>query len=89
LLAEIGYDRILYWDNFGRFLCSPRLSDRRLVHQLHAYTADHAGAFAYYDVCVFHAEDGELAARVVANEERHLTAIAHADPAPSVGDERS
>lgn len=73
-LARRGYGRILYWDNYGRFLCASSLEDLRLIQQLHSYAAGGHGAFPYYDCCVFPLDEDELAEQVTLEEERHSAA---------------
>jgi FkbM family methyltransferase len=69
VLRRVGYDSILYYDNFGRFLCATSLANEGQLRQLHAYIAAHQGAFPYYDVCVFHSRDADLSAHVIEKEE--------------------
>ena len=69
-LRRVGYDVILYYDNLGRFLCATSLANEAQLRQLYAYIAGGRGAFPYYDLCVFHSRDADLAAHVIEQEER-------------------
>ncbi len=67
-LASIGYKKILYYDNFGRLLISVTTDDKALIRQLYAYIKKGEGAFHYYDLCVFHELDEDLAKLVIKKE---------------------
>jgi len=67
-LQELGYHKIMYYDNFGKFLISISTQDTALIQQLYNYMRKQEGAFPYYDVAVFHADDDELADHVIAQE---------------------
>ena len=69
-LRRVGYDVILYYDNLGRFLCATSLANEAQLRQLYAYIAGGRGAFPYYDLCVFHSCDADLAAHVIEQEEQ-------------------
>lgn len=59
---KLGYNRILYYDNFGKFLLSTEISNAFLLEQLYAYINRKSDcAFPYYDVCLFHENDNDLA----------------------------
>lgn len=78
-LRGVGYDTILYYDNFGRFLCATSLANEAQLRQLYAYIAGGRGGFHYYDVCVFHSQDDDLAAHVVEQEERFFAELAETE----------
>lgn len=67
-LAELGYHRILYYDNYGKFLISLTVSDWNLISQLYSYMKKGEGAFYYYDICIFHKEDDALAQQTIQKE---------------------
>jgi hypothetical protein len=68
-LRRIGYDTILCYDNLGRFRCAASLANEG-QRQLYGNIAGGRGAFGYYDVCVFHERDADLAEYVIEHEER-------------------
>ena len=68
MLENIGYETIIYYDNFGRFMLSAELSNKELIEQLHFYTDDKKSAFHYYDICVFHQQDKQLANDIIKTE---------------------
>jgi len=61
-LEKNGYDKIFFYDNNGRLLVTTSLKEKCLISELYRYTYKKTGAFAYYDVCVFHKQDDTLAA---------------------------
>lgn len=74
-LRRIGYETALYYDNVGRFLCAASLANEALLRHLYGYTAGARGAFPYYDVCVFHSRDADVAAHAIAQEEHFFAAV--------------
>lgn len=60
-LREIGYDDIIFYDNYGRFLLSDTLNNEIILKQLDNYIVARKGAFEYYDLCVFHKDDKDIA----------------------------
>ncbi len=61
-LFNLGYEKIVYYDNYGRFLLSADLADKKLISELNYYTPgkSYGRTFPYYDVAVFHKEDSAL-----------------------------
>ncbi len=68
MLEEFGYVLIFFYDNFGRYILSTKLSDHDLVLELHDYIKEHKGAFPYYDVCLFPSSDQDIAEKFKKNE---------------------
>ena len=67
-LHDLGYQKVLYYDNYGKFLISISIDDTVSINQLYAYIRNGEGAFEYYDLCIFHKDDSELAGVVIKNE---------------------
>ena len=70
-LKELGYRSTLIWDNNGRFLFRTSLEEMELIEDLHeyiAYPGKQLGCIYYFDICVFHQEDEDLAERCVIAE---------------------
>jgi hypothetical protein len=67
-LSEIGYKRVLFYDNFGKLLISLNTADSEPIQQLHAYIKNGEGSFHYFDVCVCHEEDDDLANYIIQKE---------------------
>ena len=71
-LQNKGYDRIMYYDNFGRFLTSGRLGEMEFIEDMYLYIKDRKGAFPYFDLCIFHNSDETLADKVIAGERAYF-----------------
>lgn len=64
----LGYHQALYYDNFGKFILSTPIANQTLLAQLFAYINRKESAFPYYDVCLFHQDDDELATSFIQQE---------------------
>lgn len=67
-LADIGYDSILFYDNYGRFVVSLSLSQIDEVEQLHNYINYYNAPFAFFDLCIFHKDHAALAKEFITKE---------------------
>lgn len=61
LLRDLGYEVVLFYDGQGRLVTSARLSDEDVIRDLHEYANGRDGAIYYYDLCLFHRNDEDLA----------------------------
>lgn len=68
LLKNMGYETAVFYDNFGRLLLSTELENEPLIQQLHDYTKNKKSAFSYYDICLFHQQDKQLADEFIKEE---------------------
>ena len=76
-LRDIGYDTILFYDSQGRLVLSTSLTSKAVVNDLHQYANGRDGAIYYYDLCIFHRDDADIAATFQAAE-RERVRIANA-----------
>ncbi|HEX7691466.1 MAG TPA: FkbM family methyltransferase [Sediminibacterium sp.] len=67
-LQQYGYRTLVIFDNKGRYLLSAPLTDKALITDLHHYPDEDKSQVAYFDVCLFHENDQELAARFIEGE---------------------
>jgi FkbM family methyltransferase len=67
-LHESGYNTAIYYDNYGKMLLSLNIDNKLLIAQLYSYMRKKEGAFGYYDVCVFHNNDNDLAQEIIEKE---------------------
>lgn len=67
-LRYLGYSTALFYDNFGKLLLSLTIDNIATIKQLYNYMRKKEGAFPYYDVCVFHKNDDELAKEILEKE---------------------
>ncbi len=70
-LRQIGYDFILVYESMGRFILSATLEDSQLIRQLHEYADGKNAAIYYFDLCVFHKEDRDIALKFIKVEENY------------------
>lgn len=68
VLKDIGYNKVMFYDNFGRFLLSTELKNNKLIKQLHLYIKNKKGGFPYYDLCIFHEDDNDIATKFIKDE---------------------
>lgn len=69
-LQELGYQTLVFFDNYGRFLVSTKTDQKEALSQLDNYISDRKGAFAYYDIVAFHDQDTDLAQSFIKSEKR-------------------
>jgi FkbM family methyltransferase len=67
-LHDKGYNKIIYYDNYGKLLLSTTTDNKPLIKQLYGYMRKKEGAFPYYDVCAFHKGDDALADECISKE---------------------
>jgi FkbM family methyltransferase len=67
-LKSLGYHQALFYDNYGKLLLSLTIDNTATIRQLYSYMRKREGAFEYFDVCVFHEKDDDLAGQVVDEE---------------------
>jgi FkbM family methyltransferase len=72
LLKDIGYDTILFYDGTGRLVLSSSLTDMDSINDLHEYANGRDGAIYYYDLCLFHREDTDIASNFRRAERERL-----------------
>lgn len=61
MLQGLGYARIAFHDQNGRFLLSASLENSNLIKDLHDYADCVRGRIGYLDITVFHESDTDLA----------------------------
>jgi FkbM family methyltransferase len=66
--AQNDYDTVLLYDNKGRYMLHTLLRDTRILEQLHYYAEEDNSQIAYYDVCLFHRSDRDLAEKFIQAE---------------------
>lgn len=63
VLKNIGYEKLLIYDNTGDFLISLSLEQTSNLEELDIYFKSSKSA-KYLDICVFHAEDSDIADKI-------------------------
>jgi FkbM family methyltransferase len=59
-LKEIGYEKLLIYDNTSVFKMSLNIQDTKALEELHLYYTGRKSEM-YMDICVFHRDDNQLA----------------------------
>ncbi len=67
-LKSRGYATALFYDNYGKFLLSLNIENMVAIEQLYGYMKKREGAFQYFDVCLFHKNDDDIAKDVIEKE---------------------
>ena len=67
-LFSIGYKKILFYDNYGRFILSLTSENITSIRQLHDYIKGYKAPFEFYDICLFHESDDQLADSFISKE---------------------
>ncbi len=65
-LNSIGYDNVIYYDNYGKLLTSFALNKTELIRDLDNYMRGQEKL--YYDICVFHENDTLLYEDIISKE---------------------
>lgn len=60
-LEKFGYHSVIFFDNYGRYMLSTPLNQHELIRQLHYYSEDSVSQVGYFDVCLFHENDQDIA----------------------------
>lgn len=61
-LEKYGYQSVMFFDNYGRYMLTAPINNHELIKELHNYTEDGVSQVGYYDLCLFHEDDRDVAA---------------------------
>lgn len=67
-LEAEGYRSVIFFDNNGRYLTTLDINQHEIIRNLYNYTDEEKSGIPYYDLCLFHESDPELAKTFVAGE---------------------
>lgn len=67
-LVSLGYEKAMFYDNFGKYLLSTDLFNENLINDLHDYVLGNRRIY-FYDVCAFHKKDRSLYKKVIENRQ--------------------
>lgn len=71
MLENLGYKDMMFYDNSGKFILSAELSNHLLVDQMNnLIDKNYRTPFPFYDIVLFHAEDGDIAETFIRDEMR-------------------
>lgn len=60
-LEKFGYRSVIFFDNYGRYILTTPINHHELIRQLHYYSEDSISQVGYFDVCLFHENDTDIA----------------------------
>lgn len=60
-LRDAGYSRAVYFDQSGRMLLATSMDEVELMRDVHDYADGRNASIYYVDLCLFHADDADLA----------------------------
>jgi hypothetical protein len=66
----VGYRKVTLFDNKGRYLMSVDIDQENIMADLHKYAQAENSCIAYYDICLFHDDDSDLAQQFIDAENR-------------------
>jgi FkbM family methyltransferase len=67
-LSRFGYRSVVFFDNKGRYLLTAPIEQTALIGELHRYAKEKDSCIAYYDICLFHESDSDLAHTFIQQE---------------------
>jgi FkbM family methyltransferase len=67
-LREEGYNKILFFDDRGKYILTTGLDNTGLLKSLSDYADGKTGLIYYYNLCLVHQEDDDLAESIVQGE---------------------
>jgi FkbM family methyltransferase len=68
LLEAMGYNKILIYESEGRLILSTSLREKDLIEDLHEYIDGLKSTIYYFDFCIFHECDNDLAVDFINSE---------------------
>lgn len=71
-LREIGYRDVIVYDERSRMLVATTLAEEALLGDLHAYAPGQGSNIHFYDLCLFHSTDADLATEFTRAERARL-----------------
>lgn len=60
-LAGYGYNRLAFFDHKGTLVLSTTLHQKEVISCLDAYASSSKNLLGYYDICIFHEQDNDIA----------------------------
>ncbi len=67
-LSLLGYEKILFFDDNGRFIIDTELSNIKLIEKMHRYVNGKTAKMYYYNICLIHKVDKDIAIKIIENE---------------------
>jgi FkbM family methyltransferase len=69
-LESLGYKTVLFYDDRGRFILATDIADKKIIRHMNDYADGKNGLIYYYNICLFHEQDADIAAKTIDAENR-------------------
>jgi len=66
-MSRLGYTKVLFFDDEGRYLLQTELTEKKLITELHNY-CDGSGLISYLNICLISKEDEDLVDEIIEKE---------------------
>lgn len=70
--AGSGYDKIVFFDHKGNLVLAADMQNAEIITYMHNYISSEKNLLAYYDICIFHKDDSEIAVDFITEEKKYL-----------------
>lgn len=77
-LETLGYKTALFYDDRGRFILETALADKKTIQHLNDYADGRNGLIYYYNICLFHEQDTDIAVKTIDAENRFREQLTNA-----------
>lgn len=67
-----GYKKIAFFDHKGTLLLATEMQNEEVITWLHNYISSKHNLLGYYDICIFHERDTNVAEAFLLNEKKYL-----------------
>lgn len=69
---KFGYERIVFFDHKGNLVLATDMQNNEAITYMHNYISSEKNLLAYFDICIFHRDDREIAEGFLATEKNYL-----------------
>lgn len=70
--AGAGYNKVAFFDHKGTLILATSVKNTEVVTYLHEYASSAKNLIGYYDICLFHEEDDQLAEQFLSLEKKFV-----------------
>lgn len=70
--AEAGYKKAAFFDHKGTLVLATSIDNTEVVTYLHEYASSSKNLIGYFDICLFHAEDTDIAESYLETEKMYV-----------------
>ncbi len=70
--GQLGYNKIAFFDHKGTLVLATGMQNEEVITYMHDYISSKHTLLGYYDICLFHEKDNEVAEEFLLNEKKYL-----------------